>query len=83
MSRITTMLLVLLLASAAAMAQFSLTGEINGYALKNKPGVPDSLKPYFSDQGVRRVWVAKDLDKDGKQELISHRLLQRWTGSCV
>ena len=45
MSRIATMLLVLLLASAAANAQFSLTGEVNAYAMKNKPGVPDSLRP--------------------------------------
>jgi hypothetical protein len=71
MSRIATMLLVLLLVSSAAMAQFSLTGEINGYAVKNKPGVPDSLRPWLTDQGVRRVWVGKDLDKDGKQELIA------------
>ncbi len=71
MSRITTILLVLLLVSAAAMAQFSLIGETNAYTIKNTPGVPDSLKPWLSDQGVRRVWVGNDLDKDGKQELIA------------
>ena len=70
MSRIATVLLLLLLMSTAALAQFSLIGEINGYTIKNKPGVPDSLRPWLSDQGVRRVWTGKDLDKDGKQELI-------------
>jgi len=73
MIRSVTIVIVLLLMSAAAMAQFSLTGEINGYTVKNKPGVPDSLKPWLTDQGVRRVWVGKDLDKDGKQELMAGR----------
>jgi len=32
---------------------------------------PDSTMPYLDDQGVRTVWVAQDLDKDGKPEILA------------
>ncbi len=32
---------------------------------------PDSLRPYIDDQGVRCVWVANDLDQDGKPEILA------------
>ncbi len=32
---------------------------------------PDSTRPYLDDQGVRTVWVANDLDQDGKPEILA------------
>ncbi len=43
----------------------------NAYTTKVNYVGPDSTKPCLNDQGVRRVWVTKDMDKDGKQELIA------------
>ncbi|MEW6511438.1 MAG: FG-GAP-like repeat-containing protein [Bacteroidota bacterium] len=71
MKRLATALLLLFVGVSIADAQYALIGETNAYKIKNRPGVPDSLRPWLSDQGVRRVWVGNDLDKDGKQELIA------------
>lgn len=68
---IVALVLVLALACATSFAQFTLTADHNGYLSKTQWTGPDSLRPYATDQGVRRSWFAPDLDKDGKQELIS------------
>jgi hypothetical protein len=67
-----TVALLMLFACAAGLAQMSLVAEHNAYTTKNTWTGPDSLRPYATDQGVRRVFVATaDLDKDGKQELLA------------
>ena len=71
MRNIAIVALILALACATGVAQFNLLGEHNAYTTKVNYTGPDSTKPYLSDQGVRRVWVTKDMDKDGKQELIA------------
>jgi hypothetical protein len=63
--------LILALACATGMAQFQLLGEHNAYTTKLNWTGPDSLRPYATDQGVRRVWVTKNLNKDGKDELLA------------
>ena len=32
--------------------------------------LPDSLRPYSTDKGIRTIWVTNDLDKDGKPEIL-------------
>jgi hypothetical protein len=71
MRNIAIVALFLALACATGVAQFQLLADHNGYLSKTQWTGPDSLRPYATDQGVRRVWIAPDLDKDGKQELIS------------
>jgi hypothetical protein len=71
MRNIAIVALLLVLACAAGMAQFSLIGEHNAYATKTNWTGPDSTMPYRSDQGVRRVWVTDDIDHDGKAELLA------------
>ncbi len=71
MKRTTTMLLVLVFAAAAAFAQLTSVATHNSYQTKSTWAGPDSTMPYRNDQGIRSAWVAQDLDKDGKPEIIS------------
>ena len=70
MSRITILLVVLALVSGAAFAQLTSVATLNSYQLKFQWTGPDSTKPFRNDQGVRSAWVTKDMDKDGKPEII-------------
>jgi hypothetical protein len=70
MSRATILLLVIALVSGAAFAQLSSVATHNSYQTKFLWTGPDSLKPFSIDQGVRSAWVTKDMDKDGKPEIM-------------
>ncbi len=70
MSRATIVLLVLALVSGAAMAQLSSVATHNSYQTKFLWTGPDSTKPFRNDQGIRSAWVTKDMDKDGKPEIM-------------
>ena len=71
MNRTTTMLLVLVLVATAAFAQLSSVATHNSYQTKAGWTGPDSTMPYRNDQGIRSAWVTKDMDKDGKPEIVS------------
>jgi len=79
MKSIVTTIAVLLLFSSAALAQFEELAGHNLYQTKANWTGPDSLKPYTQTPpedpaqtlGVRTVWVAQDLDKDGKPEILA------------
>ena len=70
MSRATIVLLVLALVSSAAVAQLSSVATHNSYQTKFLWTGPDSTKPFRNDQGIRSAWVTKDMDKDGKPEIM-------------
>jgi hypothetical protein len=65
------LLLLITVVWTVSFAQMGVVTEVNGYALKTTSTLPDSLKPYLSDQGIRRVWSGVDLDNDGKQEILA------------
>jgi hypothetical protein len=71
MNRNTTLLLVLVLAATAAFAQLSSVATHNSYQTKATWTGPDSTMPYRIDQGIRSAWVTKDMDKDGKPEIVA------------
>jgi hypothetical protein len=71
MKRMLTLLCLTVLISALAVAQFSTLATHNAYTTKATWTGPDSLMPYKNDQGTRTVWVTKDMDKDGKPEMIA------------
>jgi hypothetical protein len=70
MSRATIVLLVLALVTGAAFAQMSSVATHNSYQTKFHWTGPDSTKPFRNDQGIRSAWVTKDMDKDGKPEIM-------------
>ncbi|NUN10164.1 MAG: VCBS repeat-containing protein [Ignavibacteriaceae bacterium] len=45
-------------------------GVKTAFNLANLTGA-DSVRPYSNDKGMRSVWFAGDLDKDGKKELVT------------
>jgi len=71
MKRTITMLLVLVLAATAAFAQLTSVATHNSYQAKATWTGPDSTMPYRNDQGIRSAWVTKDMDKDGKPEIVA------------
>ena len=70
MSRAITILLVLALVGGTAFAQLSSVATHNSYQTKFLWTGPDSTKPFRNDQGIRSAWVTKDMDKDGKPEIM-------------
>jgi hypothetical protein len=72
MRNLATIVMLLALVCGAAVAQeFSVIAEHNAYATKHNSTLPDSLKPYLNDQGVRGTWVAPDIDHNGKPEILA------------
>lgn len=59
------LLFFLFTSSTLLLAQLN---EISSYNTFQDP--PDSAKPYFEAGGIRTVWYAGDLDKDGKHEFL-------------
>jgi hypothetical protein len=49
---------------------FSQLDKIADFNTINLPDMADSIKPFFGNPGVRSVWVADDLDQDGKPEIL-------------
>lgn len=50
-------------------AQLPEVAKFNIYSGVNNL-LPDSLRPYSIDKGIRTLWVTNDLDKDGKPEVL-------------
>jgi hypothetical protein len=61
-------IIAIILSGGISFAQLDTLADFN---ILDLPSMPDTLKPYFFDQGARSVWVAEsDLDDDGKPEIL-------------
>lgn len=54
-----------------SIVSFAQLDPVASFNIADLPSMADTLKPYFSDQGARSVWVAEDdLDQDGNPEIL-------------
>ncbi len=64
---------LLLVLSAVLLSWSMVSAQFVELGFNNPTGIDpnDTEAPYYSDQGVRSVWVTQDLDQDGKPEVVT------------